>query len=167
MKRIFSVFAGLLLLAGCKKDDSCGYADVITTATPSEIAAIQSYLSTNSLTAIQHSSGVFYTVDVAGDSTGITSLCNMITVTYAAYRFGVASPFDSYTAPGGRKFLLGQLILGVQKALPAIKAKGTITLYIPPSLAYGQQDVTDPVTGAVILPANSYIIFQMSLLGVN
>jgi len=58
------------------------------------------------------------------------------------------------------------LIIGVQKVMPLVKAGGSITMYIPPSLAYGVNEQRDGF-GNIILPANSYIKFEMSLKAVQ
>jgi FKBP-type peptidyl-prolyl cis-trans isomerase FkpA len=50
--------------------------------------------------------------------------------------------------------------------MPLVKAGGSITMYIPPSLAYGNNDQRDQL-GNIILPANSYIKFEMSLKAVQ
>jgi FKBP-type peptidyl-prolyl cis-trans isomerase FkpA len=59
----------------------------------------------------------------------------------------------------GQSFILNQLIKGWQLGLPQIKKGGSIKLYIPPSLAYG-------ATGNGIIPGNSNLIYEVSLLDV-
>jgi FKBP-type peptidyl-prolyl cis-trans isomerase FkpA len=61
---------------------------------------------------------------------------------------------------------LGQLIIGWQKGLPLIKSGGSITLFIPPSLGYGNQDIRNS-SGAVIIPANSNLKFTIDLVSVQ
>lgn len=153
------------LLSSCIKDQ-CRYIDQTITANNTEIAYIQSFLAGSNITnALQHPSGVFYTIDTLG--AGLSpNLCSTILVTYDAYRFGYGNAFDSYNEPGGIPFVLGTLITGVQKVLPLIKQGGQITMYIPPSLAYGNQPQRDQL-GNIILPANSYIKFRMSLVFVS
>ena len=58
---------------------------------------------------------------------------------------------------------LGSLIEGWKKGLLMLKTGGSIKLYIPPSLGYGYSDVTDPQTQAVIIPAGSMLIFDVTL----
>jgi FKBP-type peptidyl-prolyl cis-trans isomerase len=40
-------------------------------------------------------------------------------------------------------------------------------LYIPPSLGYGAQDQRDPDTGAVFVPANSLLVFDVFLVDIQ
>jgi len=155
------------VLTSCVKNQ-CGYLETNITASSSEIAYIQSYLAANNITdAEKHSSGVFYTIDTSTTGSGPSpNLCSSMLVNYEAYRFGYGNAFDSYTEPNGISFVLGSLIVGVQKTMPLINSGRTITLYIPPSLAYGNNDIRD-ANGDVILPANSYIKFVMTLIAVQ
>jgi FKBP-type peptidyl-prolyl cis-trans isomerase len=107
---------------------------------------------------------VFY--KITSEGTGVNpTLCSNILVNYSAYRFGYGNAFDSFLDPEGIPFVLGRLIVGVQKVMPLVKAGGSITMYIPPSLAYGSEAQRDQL-GNIILPANSYIRFDMSLKAV-
>jgi FKBP-type peptidyl-prolyl cis-trans isomerase len=167
-KGFLFLFLAAVIFQSCKKEQKCGYATVYTTASSSEITAIEAYLASQAITtAIQDPSGVFYTINTVGTGDTASSLCNNITMTYYAYKFGSPIVFDSYQDAAGKTFTLGALILGVQKIIPHVKAGGSVTMYIPPSLAYGNQVITDPNTGSVILPANSYIKFEIGLLAVN
>jgi len=56
-------------------------------------------------------------------------------------------------------FSLGGLITGWQEGIPLIAPGGSITLYLPPSLAYGSR-----ATGSI--PANSNLIFKIDLKSV-
>jgi len=152
------------VLTSCVKNQ-CGYLDTNITASSSEIAYIQSFLAANNITDYDSTNGVYYKVNNTG--TGSTpNLCSAMLVNYSAFRFGYANAFDSYTEPNGISFVLGSLIVGVQKTMPKIKSGGSITMFIPPSLAYGNNDIRD-ANGNVILPANSYIKFDMSLFAVQ
>ena len=154
-----------IAFSGCVKGSVCGYKDQNVSASAAEIAYLQQYFASAGITNVtQHSSGVFYTVNTPG--TGLTpNLCSNVTVNYSAYRLGVATSFNSYTDPNGIRLLLGQLIVGIQKTLPQIKEGGSITMYIPPSLGYGSS-VQQDANGTIILPANSYLKFDMNILSV-
>jgi len=157
-------FVGLLILAGlssCLKGEdnsTCSYDPCGLKAPDSEIQAVQSYLTSNSITATQHCSGLFYTIDLPG--TGITpTVCNAVIVNYEG-RLTNGTVFDK-TQPGApATFNLSQLIAGFKNGVPLIKAGGKITLYVPPSLGYGSQQA-----GAI--PPNSILIFNVELAGVQ
>ncbi len=165
MKNLFLLAAlACLTFSACKKSDtvSCTYTNSTAVATSAEIAYLQNYVTVNSLAAVQHPSGVFYTVNNAGNGSTPT-VCSNITVKYTGRILG-GSVFDSNTSSTGVRFVLGDLILGWQRVLPMLKEGGTITLYIPPSLGYGANPITS--NGVVIIPGNSYLQFDIELLDV-
>lgn len=162
------IVLGLVVVAsftGCMKGDNsnnttCNY-DPCTykKATASETQAVKDYLDANGISATQHCSGMFYAIDDAGTGKPVTA-CGAIIATYSG-KLTDGTVFDSGTF---QDFMpLGNLVLGWVNAIPLIKEGGKIRLYIPPSLGYGDKDVTDKQTGAVVIPANSIIIFDVTL----
>jgi|SRR3989338_349082 len=85
-------------------------------------------------------------------------------------RFTDGTVFDSSAAHGNQPltFVLGspQLIAGFQIGVRGMKEGGERLLAIPPTLGYGGEDVKDPVTGKVVIPANSTLIFGVQLIKV-
>lgn len=157
----------LCLLSGClksKNNDECGYPDSNLVAPAAEIQNVQNYLTTNNITAQQHSSGVFYAISSQGSGQGIVNLCSYVAVRYKG-KLTSGAVFDS-TDASGDSFQLGQVIPGWQKGLPLISKGGKITLYIPPTLGYGNQDVRNNA-GVVVIPANSILIFEIELADVG
>ncbi len=165
MKNLFLLAAlTCLTFSACKKSDtaSCTYTNSTAVATSAEITYLQNYVTANSLTAMQHPSGVFYTINSAGNGSA-PAVCSNITVKYTGRILGGAV-FDSNTTSTGVRFVLGDLILGWQRVLPMLKEGGTITLYIPPSLGYGSNPIMS--NGVVVIPGNSYLQFDIELLDV-
>lgn len=78
--------------------------------------------------------------------------------------------FDSSAAHGNEPltFVLGNegMIPGFQIGVNGMKEGGERLIAIPPSLAYGDQDVKD-AAGTVIIPAGSTIIFDVRLVKVT
>lgn len=78
--------------------------------------------------------------------------------------------FDSSAAHGNKPltFTLGQqgLIAGFQIGVNGMKVGGERVMAVPPELAYGTQAVTS-ASGTVIIPANSTILFDVKLVGVE
>lgn len=79
--------------------------------------------------------------------------------------------FDSSAAHNNEPltFVLGSqdMIPGFQIGVNGMKVGGQRVMAVPPSLAYGDQPVTNPETGAVIIPANSTIVFEVELVDVK
>jgi FKBP-type peptidyl-prolyl cis-trans isomerase len=78
--------------------------------------------------------------------------------------------FDSSAAHGNEPltFILGNegMIPGFQIGVNGMREGGERLIAIPPSLAYGAQDVKD-ASGKIIIPANSTIIFNVRLVSVK
>jgi FKBP-type peptidyl-prolyl cis-trans isomerase len=61
----------------------------------------------------------------------------------------------------------GQVIQGWEQGFAGMKVGGKRTITIPSTLGYGGQDIKNPATGEMIIPANSTLIFDVELLGVQ
>ena len=160
MKRVvFVLIAAVLLSTGCMKNDNgCSYTQSTTVAPASEQAVIEEYLTANNITATKHSSGMYYEIVQVGTG-GSPGLCSQVQVTYAG-KLTNGNTFDSNT---NAVFNLYTLIDGWKKGIPMIQKNGRIKLYIPPSLGYGGTDIKDRDNN-VIIPANSMLIFDITLL---
>jgi FKBP-type peptidyl-prolyl cis-trans isomerase FkpA len=164
MKKTTLAFILLVTLSfSCsKKDDVCNLSDVNIVAPVNEIADVKAYVSTTGLTdTIKHSSGFYYRITQAGTGKSVVNLCSVVTVKYAG-RFTNGTYFDPLT-PGTTSlasFRLGDVIPGWQKGVPLISSGGKITLFIPPTLAYG-------AAGRQGIPPNSILIFDIELVSVQ
>lgn len=166
MKKLLGLAMVLLVAAtSCKKLSSCDYSDSAAVATSAEKDSLRHFLTNNSISFQEHSSGVFYTLNSAGTG-NVPDVCSQIVVKYSGFLLNGIAPFDSYSADGGIPMTLGRLIVGWQKGLSVVRAGGLIVLYIPPSLGYGSSDVRDG-NGNLVIPANSYLKFSIELLAVN
>ncbi|MDQ6755404.1 MAG: FKBP-type peptidyl-prolyl cis-trans isomerase [Bacteroidota bacterium] len=137
----------------------CNYTDSPVTAPASETASIQAYLTGNNLTATALPSGVYYKITQTGTGAAIANLCSNVTVKYVG-KLTNGTVFDQTPTGATAVFPLGKVIVGWQKGLPLISAGGKITLYIPPSLGYGNSSVG-------VIPPNSILIFDIELVGVS
>lgn len=168
VRKLLAIFCLVALLSGCLKSpettttgNTCTYQTSTLVAPASEVTYLQNYLSARSIVAQKDSSGIFYSIDSVGKGLVTPGVCSYIGVTYNGKLLLAdnSNPtFDSNTAGVG--FYLGGTIVGWQKGIPLIKAGGSITLYIPPSLAYG-------TSGNGSIPPNSYLKFSVQLLGVQ
>jgi len=154
-----------IVFSACKKEDECPYDVSTASATVAERASLRSYLTGASLPATEHSSGVFYNITEPGTGKN-PDVCSNITVKYTGSLVSNGNIFDSNTSTSGSTFTLGGLIAGWQQILPLLKAGGKVTMYIPPSLAYGAQNIRNNA-GELIIPGNSELKFEMELLNVQ
>jgi FKBP-type peptidyl-prolyl cis-trans isomerase FkpA len=157
MKRILVVLCSVILLSSCSKEnnDMCNYDACAVAAPASEVTQLEAWLSSASITATKHCSGMYYTIDAAGSGATV-SICSTVSVKYKG-QLTNGTIFDQSTAPVS--FNLGSLIEAWKKGIPMIKPGGKIKLYCPPSLAYGSQAVGT-------IPANSILVFEVELVGV-
>jgi len=167
MKKLSALFiVALIVFASCaKKESKCPFTESDIVAPASEQEALKDSLSAKGIEATMDPSGFFYKINNEGTGSKATSLCSTVAVYYRG-GFLNGNGFDS-TSGNPAVFQLGQVIPGWQKALPLIATSGKITLYIPPSLAYGSKEVKDPATGRVIIPANSNLVFDVALVDVQ
>lgn len=144
----------------CSKDEACNYNDSTVTASASETTSVENYLASANITGAQkHPSGFYYKITQTGTGSAVVNLCSAITIKYVG-KLTNGTVFDQTTGAETRTFILGELIPGWQKGIPLISSGGKITLYIPPSLAYGSAP-----RGAI--PANSILIFDIELVSVQ
>ena len=154
----FSVFG----FTSCLKDaepQPCTYDSCALKAPAAEIAAVQAYLDSMNITGVnQHCSGLFYRIENPG--TGIApEACSAVNASYKGMLTN-GTVFETQTT--GINFTLSSVIRGWTNGLPLIKEGGRIHLYIPPTLGYGTQERRDQ-SGALVIPANSILIFEVNL----
>ena len=148
----------MFVTSGClKKGYDCQYKDENKVAPVAEEQAILNYLTANSITASKHGSGMYYEILAPGNG-AVPGLCSTVLIKYSG-KLTNGTVFDS---SNNAVFTLGSLIEGWKVGLPLIKAGGEIRLYIPPTLGYGSVDVKDN-NGTIIIPANSILIFTITL----
>lgn len=166
-KLIFLLILSSLVAFSCKKNNSslnenCPYEPSTIVAPLLEQHALHDSLIVHGIEATMDSSGFFYTINKPGSGPTVTDLCTTVAVFYKG-TFLNGEVFDSTTTGTPAIFQVGRVITGWQKAIPLIAKGGEITLYIPPSLAYGSKNVVNPNTGDTVIPANSNLVFHVQL----
>ncbi len=162
IKKLVVFSAITILFASCLKsaDNKCTFTESTVVAPAAEVTALQSWVASNNPAAVQHPSGFFYEITNPGTGTTAPGICSEIYITYTG-TLTTGAKFDENLT--GTSFALGQLILGWQKGIPLIKKGGSIKLYLPPSLGYGATAIRDNA-GVTVIPANSYLVFNIQLL---
>lgn len=152
-------------IKGSSGNDVCNYDPCAVKASANEEQAIQTYLTNNGIQADKHCSGMYYKVEAPG--TGKTpNVCSYVTVNYVGTLTN-GNKFDETTAiTGPVTFTLREVILGWQNGIPLIKEGGRIRLFIPPSLGYGNREMSGK-PGYSGIPAGSILIFDVELTKVQ
>ena len=155
-KYLFAAAAIALLAGGCHKSSDKGCAVVTTTAPTTEVTMLKQFLDSAHITAVADSRGFYYNITDSGTGTKPSSCAN-VTLNYN----GTYTNGTSFDANNNITFGLSTLITGWQEGVPLIAPGGSITLYLPPTLAYGAAGA--PPT----IPANAMLIFKIDLLSVD
>lgn len=78
--------------------------------------------------------------------------------------------FDS-SLDRGQPFIFtlgaGQVIKGWEEGMEGMQVGGQRKLVIPPNLGYGAAGFKNQETGAIIIPPNATLIFQIQVIGVR
>ena len=158
MKKIgLGLLLAIFTLTGClKTDNGCGVN--VSVAPASEGQAIQTYLTSNSITATKHSSNLYYEIISPGTGSSFPTTCATILINYS----GKLTNGTVFDAQNNQIFQLSSLIEGWKIGIPLLKKGGQIRLYVPPTLGYGSTDVKNN-SGVVVIPANSILIFDITL----
>jgi FKBP-type peptidyl-prolyl cis-trans isomerase FkpA len=152
LKNLLFVALFAFFCTGCLKssDSECIFDECSLKAPDSEIQAVQSYLTSAGITATQHCSGMFYSIENSGSGKA-PNACSQVQVHYVG-KFPNGTIFDQ----GDFNTTLSSVIRGWSIGVPLIREGGRIHLYIPPALGYGSQ-TNGPI------PGNSILVFDIDL----
>ena len=150
MKRLFflSLFSTLFIFNTCNKNLDYNQLD-------EEI--ILQYISDNNLNAEPTGSGLYYLVNNTGNG-DVPDINSNVTVAYKG-TLTDGTIFDQ-SGTSGATFPLSSVIQGWQEGIPLFSEGGSGILLIPSAMGYGNQAVGS-------IPANSVLIFEVTLLNVN
>lgn len=147
---ISAIFIGALALQGCMSSDDEPFdpdAQLIA-----DIQAIDDYLAANNIEAEEHESGFRYIIEELGDGPAILDTFPIIMNYEARTLDGTVFDEDEefyHTLGNGS---LPAWVIG----LPFINEGGSIQMFIPSGLAFGQFELQE-------LPANSNVIYNISV----
>lgn len=127
-----------------------------------DIAAIDNYLSTNQIEAIEHESGIRYVITEQGPELISPTLYQQVKINLKGKLLSDGTVFiDQLVEP--RADFSSRVVNfphGVLIGLQLMKEGDKATIYVPSILAYGSRAYTN-------VPANSNVIFEIELLEVN
>jgi FKBP-type peptidyl-prolyl cis-trans isomerase FkpA len=158
MKRqyVFLLLVGLVT-SSCQlgQRPPCDPTPVVTNVPQSEVTALKQYIDSKGIKATADERGFYYTIQKPGSGAKPT-ICSNVTVNYK----GTLTNGESFDSGNDVSFGLNQLVLGWQVGIPLVAPGGSVTLYLPPSLAYGSQEQSG-------IPANSMLVFEIDLVKVS
>ena len=150
MKKYILILSLVIVgLSSCKKDTPFDAAKQAA----ADDAAIQAYITANSITATKDPSGVYYQILTAGTG-NYPTVNSLVTVNYTGKLLN-GTVFDSGSI---NNYALSSLIKGWQYGLPHINTGGRMLLLVPSALGYGNS-----ANGKI--PANSVLVFTIDLTG--
>lgn len=107
--------------------------------------------------------GVRYIEERAGAGAEAAT-CTEVTVSYRGHLLD-GTPFDD----GSFSFIPGaaHVVAGFEQGVVGMRVEGSRRIIIPPELGYGAQDIRDNQTGEVVIPANSTLVFDVTVTEVR
>jgi hypothetical protein len=157
---------------------SCGYADPYTSTgpvanespgnLPSPSPGVDDFNAGAGLPTITYPDGLKY-IDLKVGTGNAIRTGDSAMVQYTGW-FTTGVKFDSSRdrGPGGTNFPVtigkGSVIAGWDEGIPGMQVGGKRKLIVPPALGYGAAGQTDPNTGAVIIPGNATLVFEIELV---
>jgi FKBP-type peptidyl-prolyl cis-trans isomerase FkpA len=156
IKNLFVIALFIPFAYSCNKSEKEPCTTVMGSPSAVEIANVQNFISSSSITATFDTRGFYYNIVNAGTGTESPTLASTITIKYRGSLTN-GTVFDQTAAGATATFPLNNLILGWQLGVPLIKKGGIINLYLPPALGYGCAAIGS-------IPSNSILIFQVELV---
>lgn len=141
--KYISLFSACLFLCMTIFMSSCGSDDLVS---------IEEYIQQNNLQTEVTSTGLHYIIHNQGTAPNPT-VSSTVTIKYKGYLLNG----DEFDSSDELTYQLSGFIVGWQQGLPLIGTGGSITLLLPPRLAYGSQ-------GSGPIPPNASIGFDIELI---
>lgn len=126
---------------------------------------INEFITAKNLTMTKDPSRVYYNISQVGTGTQVSKF-STVTVKYAG-RFLTGTIFDQTTGDATLVAAINALVPGWGKVLVGLKKGTKVRLIIPSDLGYGSQDRKDSTTGAVTIPRNSILDFDIEIVDVT
>jgi hypothetical protein len=161
---------------------SCGYADPYLSSgpvanespapppSPSPSPGADDFNAGAGLPVVTYPDGLKY-IDLKVGKGAVAVSGKQVTMQYTGWLSSGPPPFDSSRQAGRTPFVLtlgaGQVIPGWDEGIQGMKVGGKRKLILPPELGYGANGQTDQQTGAVVIPPNATLVFEVELMKVE
>jgi FKBP-type peptidyl-prolyl cis-trans isomerase FkpA len=166
-KLVLFILSGLIVLSylSCAKGTPTPVTPPCTNKSVDADASTLLAFAGDSIPLTHDSTGLYYHIVDSGNATK-PNVASILTVTYTAQLMD-KTIFDSATNSNLQGAQLSMLIPGWIIGMPKIGVGGRIQLFIPSALAWGCNGIVNYATGAVIIPPDAPVYFDVTLLGVN
>jgi FKBP-type peptidyl-prolyl cis-trans isomerase FkpA len=158
MKTIFSVLSlvGMIILVSCGLNDPNDPSPAFAEQLAIDIELIDAYLLENEIVAETHESGIQYAHNVIGDGPS-PEMGDLVVIKFNGMFFdGTNFGEDSI---GFTLKLSDPTLVVLQVIIPLMNVGGSTTMYSPSGYCFGKN-------GAIGVPANSNLIFEIELLAI-
>ena len=163
---------------------SCGYADPYVTSgpvanespapppSPSPSPGADDFNSGAGLPVVTYPDGLKI-IDLKVGTGALAVSGKQVTLQYTGWLSSGPPPFDTSRQTGRSPIVFTlyatpeQVIPGWDEGIQGMKVGGKRKLIIPAALGYGPNGQNDPNTGAVVIPPNSILVFEVELLKVE
>jgi FKBP-type peptidyl-prolyl cis-trans isomerase FkpA len=172
-RAVLTGIVALLTVAACGYPDPyAGNAPVAdespaASASASASAGADNFNTCNTISAVTYPDGL-KVGDIKVGTGDAAKTGENAEVQYTGWLQSNGSMFDSSRQPGRTTFTFqigaSQVIPGWDEGALGMKVAGKRCLRIPAPLAYGAQGQTNPQTGAVTIPPNATLVFEIELI---
>ncbi len=158
--RLLILFSFCVIVSSCEKTTDvatgCNLTPSAVVVPAAEMDSLRTWVLAHRPASILHPGGFYYEINATGSGVDTPNVCSRVTVKYAGYLTDGSKFTSSTEETVPATFSLANLIVGWQRGLPLIRERGSINLYLPPTLGYGAT-----ATGSI--PANSILLFTVQL----
>jgi peptidylprolyl isomerase len=163
----------LLAVAACGYPDPYASSGAVANESPAPSASASApagaddFNTCNTISAVTYPDGL-KVGDIKAGTGDAAKTGENAEVQYTGWLQSNGSTFDSSRQAGRTSFTFqigaSQVIPGWDEGLLGMKVAGKRCLRIPAPLAYGAQGQTNPQTGAVTIPPNATLVFEIELI---
>jgi FKBP-type peptidyl-prolyl cis-trans isomerase FkpA len=175
-RAVLTGIVALLAIAACGYPDPYAGGGAVANESPAPSASASAptgaddFNTCNTISAVTYPDGL-KVGDIKVGTGDAAKTGESAEVQYTGWLQSSGSMFDSSRQPGRTTFSFqigaSQVIPGWDEGIPGLKVGGKRCLRIPAPLAYGTQGQTNPQTGAVTIPPNATLVFEIELISLK
>ena len=161
---------------------SCGYADPYVTngpvanespappPSPTPSPGADDFNAGSGLPVVTYPDGL-QIIDLNVGQGALAVSGKQVTMQYTGWLSSGPPPFDTSRQAGRNPFVFtlgaSQVIAGWDEGIPGMRVGGKRKLILPPALGYGAAGQNNQQTGAVVIPPNATLVFEVELIKVE